>query len=288
MSDNACGEQAGVPAVSVKPAGIVLALLTWNTCEASLDSLEAHVREARLLTSLGHTAHVCVCDNGSADGTATGLRRRERTLDLPHHFIYNEVNTGNCIARNQIIDYALEVNADLLLLVDGDVEVVPFSSVAMVRYMTQYGDRLGCLGVDSAGQTPERQLATKTFPVVQPEQVQTSSLVAWTQYGMFRCQVFSDGVRFEESPPFDQPGWGFEDNDLAFQMVVRDFLIQHVVDVRYLHRHVRSSVLNLRAEGVDVAYLCARRREFVLNKWSTIARIQGPLLNNIWRCDPRI
>jgi glycosyltransferase involved in cell wall biosynthesis len=281
-------EKSGVPAVLVKPTTIVLALLTWNTREASLDSLEAHVREARLLTDLGHTAHLCVCDNGSADGTAIGLRRRERTIDLPHRFIYNDVNIGNCLARNQIIDYALEVKADLLLFVDGDVEVVPFSSLAMVQYMARYGDRLACFGVDTAGQTPERRLASRVFPVVQPERVQTSSLVAWTQYGMFRCRVFSDGVRFEESPPFDQPGWGFEDNDLAFQMVVRDFLIQHVAGVRYLHRHVRSSVRNLRAQGLDVAHLCAQRRDFVLNKWSDVARIQGALLDNIWRCDPRI
>ncbi|MGH2409566.1 MAG: methyltransferase domain-containing protein, partial [Chloroflexota bacterium] len=107
------------------PAGkrIVLALLTWNTRDVSVESLRAHLREARMLRRLGQSPFLCVCDNGSLDGTAEAIRGLEAEVDLPHRFIFNGRNLGNSTARNQIVDYALGCDADYLLFVDGDIEV---------------------------------------------------------------------------------------------------------------------------------------------------------------------
>ena len=109
--------------------------------------------------------------------------------------------------------------------------------------------------------------------------IETLDLVAWTQYGLFRAGIFRDGVRFDEDPPFDGAGWGFEDNDLAFQMEVRGYRSQRFMGVTYLHRKARSSIRIMRRLGIDADALFAKRRSRLLEKWAHVAQIaQGPLL----------
>jgi len=210
------------------PSGkkIVLALLTWNTRDISLESLKAYIHEARMLERLGQEASICVCDNGSSDGMADALRELDARIDVPHTFILNRENMGNSIARNQVIDHALERNADYLLFMDGDIEIVPCSSVAMLRYKENNGSRLGCIGADSGGQTPYRERASASLYSIDGCKMETSNLVAWTQYGMFRREIFEVGCRFDEREPFHEPGWGFEDNDLAFQMEMKGYTVE--------------------------------------------------------------
>lgn len=262
------------------PAGkkIVLAMLAWNTREITLDSVHAHIREARMLRRLGQEPFLCICDNGSTDGLADALRALEPRIDVPHKFILNSENLGNAIARNQIIDYMFECEADYLLFMDGDIEIVPFSSFAMVRYMENSGHRLGCVGADSMGQTPDRERASAYLYSIDSCRLETTNLVAWTQYGLFRREVFEDGVRFDENEPFNGAGWGFEDNDLAFQMEMKGYLNQRFFGMIYLHRHARSSIRIMSARGIDAAALYARRKQYIIDKWAPIPSINhGPL-----------
>jgi len=254
---------------------IVLALLTWNTRDISMESLQGYIREAHLLERLGQEASICVCDNGSTDGTPDALRELDARIDVPHTFILNRDNMGNSIARNQIIDHALARNADYLLFMDGDIEIVPFSSVAMLRYMENNGTRLGCIGADSGGQTPYRERASASLYSIDGCKLETTNLVAWTQYGMFRREIFEDGCRFDEREPFHGPGWGFEDNDLAFQMEMNGYLNQRFFGMVYLHRAARSSIRIMREQGIDAAALYARRKQYVIDKWASV-----PLINN--------
>ena len=267
-----------VPDLTRPGKKLLLALLSWNTRDICLDSLRAYVREAKMLQRLGHEAEICVCDNGSTDGTAEALRAMEDEVDVPHNFILNPENRGNCVARNQIIEHMLAVHADYVLFLDGDIEVVPFSSFAMLRYMENHGSELGCIGADSNGQTPTRDRTSPFFYAIEGH-VETTNLVAWTQYGLFRRAVFEDGVRFDDSAPFDRVGWGFEDNDLAFQMDLKGYLSQRFFGMVYLHRAARSSMRIMRDQGIDPVPLYARRKEYVIRKWATVPRINnGPLV----------
>lgn len=231
-----------------------------------------------MLRRLGHDAVLCICDNGSTDGTQDDIRALESQLEIPHRFILNTENLGNSIARNQIIDYMRDIDADYVLFMDGDIEVVPFSSFAMLRYMESNGERLGCIGADSAGQSPQRKLISPCHFSIDGGRIDTSNIVAWTQYGLFRRQVFDAGIRFDESPPFNGAGWGFEDNDLAFQMDTRGFILQRFFGMTYLHRDRQSSVRNMRSTGIDAHALCQKRQQYVIHKWSSIPHINnGPL-----------
>ena len=270
--------QAPIPDVGRR---IVLSLLTWNTRAISAESLRAYIEEARMLQRLGQQPYICVVDNGSTDGTPDALRQIEPTMaDIPHRIFYNERNLGNSIARNQVIDYALESGAHYLMFVDGDIEVVPFSSFAMLRYMESQGHRLGCIGANSSFQTPDRSRASASWFSIGLDTVQTTNLVAWTQYGMFRCATFEDGVRFDVNAPFDQPGWGFEDNDLAFQMDIKGYANHYFAGMTYLHRAIHSSIGLLRKENIDPEPLWKQRQQYVVNKWNTTPRIKdGPLVD---------
>jgi glycosyltransferase involved in cell wall biosynthesis len=267
----------GIPQTVDLGRFVLLALLMWNTRDISVDSVRAYLREARLLRRLGQRPILCLCDNGSTDGTPEALRGLEPELaEFPYKLILNRENLGNSTARNQIIEYSMDCGADYVLFMDGDIEIVPFSSFAMLRYMETHGHRLGCIGADSAGQSPSRsQVSPCLFSI---EKVDTTNLVAWTQYGMFRRTMFEEGIRFDDGGPFHGPGWGFEDNDLAFQMEMKGYVNQRFYGMTYLHRAARSSIRIMRAKGIDARLLYEKRKQYVIDKWSSIPHVNnGPL-----------
>jgi len=268
----------GAAALLPERKRVALSLLTWNTREVSIESLSALVREAAMLRRLGHEPFIIVCDNGSNDGLQEALREADPRVAFEHRFILNPENRGSSVARNQIIDCALEAGADYLLMTDGDIELVPFSSFAMLRHMEDSGHRLGCLGAAMYGHSARREQTSRTLFSLAGLPVEEENLLAWTQYGMFRREVFESGVRFDTTHPFDRGGWGCEDNDLAFQMSVKGYVIRRFGGMTYLHRDINSSVRVLRALGVDPSANYEQRRRYVVEKWAGVPAISdGPL-----------
>lgn len=267
---------------------VLLSLLAWNTRDVTVDSVRALVHEARLLQRMGHNAAICVCDNGSTDETVEAVQALEPEIDVPYRLLVNPHNLGNSVARNQILDVMREIDADYTLFMDGDIEAVPFSSFAMLRYMQNCGRGLGCIGADSAGQTRQRDRVSQAWYAVDPAKIETTNLVAWTQYGLFRREVFDNGVRFDEAPPFDQAGWGFEDNDLAFQIEMKGYRNQRFFGMTYLHRDPRSSVRNMRQEGIDPQRLYLQRQQYVVDKWAGTPHINSGPLHYVRRIQMRL
>ena len=259
---------------------VMLAMLTWNTREASIDSLAALMQESHLLRRLGHRPVVCVVDNGSTDGLPQALRRMEPELDVECCLVLNDRNLGSSIARNQILDRMRRYEADHVLFTDGDIEVVPHSTVAMLRHLEAAGSRLGCIGASSWLCSSDRAHVSRSLFAIRPGDVLTTRVVAWTQYGLFRREVFDDGVRFDEAAPFNGVGWGFEDNDLAFQMDVRGYVNQHFGGMTYLHRDMRSSIRIMRRQGLDPQALYEARKQYLIQKWAPVPSIDhGPLMD---------
>lgn len=260
---------------------IMLSLLSWNTKEFVLDSLDAYLKEAAMLKRLGCEPFVVVCDNGSIDGTRDALEKLDKKITLPHEFILNETNKGSSVARNQIIDLMLKRGDDYLLMSDGDIEIVPHSSFAMMRYMEEQGRSLGCLGPHSSGFSPERNRTTAFQFDLTKCRKENVNYVAWTQYGMFRRSVFEDGIRFDENKPFSGEGWGFEDNDLAFQMIEKNYRIQVFTGMIYLHRDVHSSIRVMKAKGSDPNLNYEHRRNYIINKWNNNAFVPPAVIKSL-------
>jgi hypothetical protein len=96
---------------------------------------------------------------------------------------------------------------------------------------------------------------------------------------MFRREIFDDGIQFDDTSPFTGPGWGFEDNDFAFQMDAQGYINQRFFGMTYLHRDMRSSIRIMRELGIDARAIFEKRKQRVLEKWSEVSRISdGPLL----------
>jgi len=247
---------------NIPPARVTVGFLTWNTLPASqnaawslLDAINAYP-----------TAHIAWFDNGSDDGTRESVE--SILLRSPNYRCFHSLsNIGQSAARNWIIDMAIANQSDYLLLVDGDIALIPGSIPAMVGYLSRMDRRCACFGMLSynCSADPDDQIAER-MGVIDNWMVRSSS-IAWTQYGLFRVQPFREGLRFDEGPFFQGPGWGFEDDDLYLQMVNRGLVVHHTPYFRYLHRSRNSSIALLTPERAILVF--EERKSYLISKWST-------------------
>ncbi len=248
-------------------AGVIITLgyICWNTKEASVEGALALAEEAIRLRQLGIEAKVIILDNGSRDGTAEALN-----VALGHNtnciILSRDENQGISKGRNIIIDVARTFNPTYHLMLDGDIEVVPLSVYQMMRYLECHKD-YGCIGAYSSNYSKERDHVAKNLYEIPEGRVKGDIKIAWTQYGLFRAIMFEQGIRFDESGPFGEPGWGFEDDDFFYQMIMQGWESKYFGGMCYLHRNIRSSWPNLRAEGVDIDSMFKKRKEYLINKW---------------------
>lgn len=253
------------------PRGVTVTLgyLCWNTANVSGVGVLALMREAARLERLGCHAHIAVVDNGSTDETANAIALAGSfNPDLPQAWFHrNSNNYGISVARNQIIDQAAELKSDYVLLLDGDIELVPLSSYTMARYLECH-TTVGCIGAYAANHSTNRRFCAKTLREIPESRVKYDVHIAWTQYGLFRMSMFNNGIRFDEDGPFGEPGWGFEDDDLYYQMRGRAWGSRYFNGMTYLHRNVRSSLPLLEQSGVDIPAMFNKRKDYLLKKWS--------------------
>jgi cellulose synthase/poly-beta-1,6-N-acetylglucosamine synthase-like glycosyltransferase len=254
---------------------IALCYLCWNTAAISADGVSGLVHEAQRLTRLGNKASVIVLDNGSDDDTMPRIKSRlQSDFGGQPSFVHlhrNSTNKGISVARNSMIQFAVDsvmgLAADYVLMLDGDIQIVPLSTYTMTRYLECHTD-VGCIGANSTNWTTEPKHAARHLTEIKPSRVHRNVRCAWTQYGMFRGSMFSlDGLMFDESGPFGQPGWGFEDDDLYYQMQQAGWINAYFNGMRYLHRALRSSWPSIEKLGLSVQDRFQARQRHLVNKW---------------------
>jgi hypothetical protein len=55
---------------------------------------------------------------------------------------------------------------------------------------------------------------------------------------------------------------------------------QRFLGMTYLHRYGRSSIRSMRKQGIDANFLLTQRKQYVIDKWSSVPQISsGPLIN---------
>jgi hypothetical protein len=257
------------------PPGLRVAfgVLSWNTREVLLETVAACVREAEMLVRLGHQAVVLVCDNGSTDGTPAALQALDATIELPHHFLFNDVNRGISTARNQMIALALDFGADYVMLLDGDIEPVPFATYSMLRHLEEAGPDVGAVWPSGECYVTRRERASATLFGLPDGAVTDLGWRVFTGYILIRSAVFERGVLFDESPVFAADGYGFEDFDFGFQLHAAGFGSHCFGAMRFLHRFPNSSLDVMRRLGIDARVTAQRRKEWVLRKWQAEPRV---------------
>lgn len=243
--------------------GVITSESDWPT-----NSVHIASQEARLLQQYGVDADVCWVDNGSS------YYPSGQQIDLEGVTVHNQINLGQSIARNIIIDRALTENAHYLLMVDGDIELIPYSGLAMINILEGSHDvHIGCVGMFSRNCTKDRLDGVSSCCVTIPWPLLDYPVEAWTQYGMFNVNMFRDGLRFDTSECFQGQGWGFEDTDLACQMLATGWKTLNTPYFRYAHLSLNSSLRFM--DPTLAAKVFNARRQYVYNKW-----IGNPLVRN--------
>jgi GT2 family glycosyltransferase len=189
---------------------------------------------------------VVVVDNGSDDGSREYLKNRSDVLA-----ICNEENLGSSVGRNQGI---ARCEGDMLLL-DSDIIYIP-GSFAWLRAISAQTSA-ECVGFHHYTYTRDKKEAWNDLGsrCVKP----LAGNFAYTHYGFFRHDVF-EKCRFDEQFGV---GWGFEDDDLTYQMRQHGMTFA-CVRWRYYHRK-KSSVFNLSKRGYGARL--AERRKYFCAKW---------------------
>lgn len=240
---------------------ITLGMVCWNTRDVTLRAVKALVEESKWLTALQYRVDLVVIDNASTDGTLPALTTITWAPDVPTCVLGRENSIGSSCLRNDIIN--LSVESDYLLLVDGDIEIIPGSVVALVAHL-QVNPEIACLAMDPIGQTTVRSEASPRMELVRGTSVDPLMYVCG--YGLFRRRVFQS-VRFNEGGPFAEVGWGSEDDDLYLQMRVHGFECRYATGYTYLHSRPRSSWDSLRQLSVNPEESFQKRRAYLLSLW---------------------
>lgn len=238
---------------------VTLGMTSWNqgmrVLPFTLGSMRA---EMNLLKRFGYRSHGIVVDNKSTDGTAEYLAT-QRGIDVTQV----PSSCGVSFLRNHLVGGACLLHSDYVVLVDGDVGLIPHSVVAMVRYLHDH-PLISAIAMDPLGQTPNWEDSTSYCTAI--KKTRADALMYLCGYGVFRRSIF-DTVQFEESGPFAGPGWGSEDDDFYLQMVEAGMSAVYVEGYRFHHGTPRSSWPSLRAIGVDPLVSFEVRRNYLLQKW---------------------
>lgn len=241
---------------------VTLGMTTWNQGVGTLAlTTSALLRESDRLAKVGVDAIVLIVDNKSTDGTAECLSKLKGcvTVQVPQ-------SVGSGVLRNHIITESFLEGSDYVAFLDGDIAVIPYSIVTMVRHLEQNRD-LYAVGMDPVAQTMD--WGSSSTYCGSALHHRRDALMYLCGYGVFRQSVF-DTIRFDESGPFGEVGWGSEDDDLFLQMVEAEMPADYLEGYTFYHGTPRSSWPSLRALGIDPLQSFETRREYLLQKWRAL------------------
>jgi GT2 family glycosyltransferase len=113
------------------PADVSVLIVNWNTRDLVLGCLDA------LPVGIDDdlTLDVIVVDNGSTDGSVAALETRSGIV-----LVRNDSNVGFARAVNQAYAHS---RAELVLLLNSDVELMPGALSVLVRFLRQHQDAAG-------------------------------------------------------------------------------------------------------------------------------------------------
>ena len=216
-----------------------LLVLCWNELEIAKDTV-------RLGLSEGH--EVVLVDNGSIDGSKEYFRKithpNFKFVDLP-------VNMGASVGRNKGIDACTGEN---IFLIDGDILYIKGTIKEYQKILDCYPDA-GCVGQNSQkllaelGHNGVYNPSEADFRMDTDYEIEDWFPMAWTQYGLFRGEVIRK-LKFPETPPFNEAGYGFED-DWFYHDMKKHGWASLAIDKPIYYHHAHSGWRELNKEGTS-------------------------------------
>jgi len=195
-------------------------IINWNWLEILKPTID-NLREERKTVDL----EIIILDNGSVDGSQEWLKDQNDLIS-----ILNSENVGSAIGRNQMIRVA---KGDFILMMDSDILYINGSLNYFKNRFDDLNFNAKCIGFNPKYFTNDLKTYTPQLPSIEHELLKhevSFASYALTQYGLFKSEVF-DKCMFDENY---KVGWGFEDDDLFFQMQALKWDV-YQLDCSYYH-----------------------------------------------------
>lgn len=228
-------------------------VLNWNELEVSKDSVRKLIKE-------GHD--VILVDNASTDGSQEYFSKITADNFKP---IFLDTNMGASVARNKGIDASKGKN---IFLIDGDILYIKDTIYEYQKVLDMYPDA-GCVGQNSQsllarlGHNGVYDPAEADLSMDSDYVIEDWFPMAWTQYGLFRGEALRK-IKFVEIPPFNEAGYGFED-DWLYHDLKRSGWASLAVDKPIYYHHAHSGWRELNKAGLEDKM--NQRKEVFENYW---------------------
>ena len=174
----------------------------------SLDNLPLLQVSVPILLQDPDISRVIVVNQGSQDGTAEYLATVPVTA-------VNRENNGAGPGRNAGLDAAGAF--DYALMLDGGIRPLRPSCRPMVEFLERRQD-VDVLGVLWSDLETDIDRAWRRWPyaAIGDEMVYPYRMLSLTAYCVCKARAW-DGLRFCEEGPFGEPGWGADDDEMAYR-----------------------------------------------------------------------
>lgn len=242
---------------------VSVVVLNWNELEVVKDTVR------RLLKEPGNI-EIIVVDNGSTDGTREYFENLKVTQGQRVNalgFCYLPENCGASIARNIGIKASI---GKYIFLIDGDILYVPGTIAEYVKILEKYPDA-ACVGQNSCeliaqlGHNGAYEPHQADARMDEDYTISDWFPMAWTQYGLFRASFLKEHP-FVEVPPFNQAGYGFED-DWMYHEIKEAGLVSLSVDKPIYYHYAHSGIRELTKDGIDYEKNMLERKAVFEKRW---------------------
>lgn len=250
---------------------VMLSVVCWQNDSTVRSSLYALLEECRRLKFHGITPVLGLAAGEPSEmigGLVSEMEMVCLNNDIEFRYFTAETNVGASVLRNSLIN--LSADCDYILFTDGDIEIISYSSLALMALMEDSkskGAKLACIGAYCNSYSTDRDKCTVDARYISSMLVRFEPVIAWTQYGLFDRRLL-DVCSFDER---FGAGWGFEDDDLAMQFQQIGYKVANVRGLCYLHRNIHSSLGELVKSGVDPNILFNQRKQYFLDKWRGVS-----------------
>jgi GT2 family glycosyltransferase len=214
-------------------------VLNWNESHVSVDTV-------KLLLAEG--VEVVVVDNGSEDGSFEKFKQFGDEIKL----IGCGGNYGSSHGRNLGIELVTNENT---FLIDGDILYVLGTIAAYEEVLKEFPE-VACVGYFDAQHRADHGWAHGARSREQADKMMTPFdkianwyPMAWTQYGLFRTELLRK-FKFITKPPFNQYGYGLED-DWLFQQFRSNGYESVSVNKPFYYHDAHFSMRELAKKGLS-------------------------------------
>jgi len=201
--------------------------MTIKAIITTLDNLPILREQVPILHDDPFIDEIIVVNNGSRDGTREWLDER------PDVTAIHKENDGAGPGRNAGLDAAEPY--DYVLMLDGGIRPLRGGTEQMLEYLERIPEA-DVIGVEIPHFETDYNRAWRRWPnPIEITDTYQNLRLSHTAYCLARFQAF-DGLRFCEEGPFGEPGWGADDDEMAYQWREAGIVVHVVVDIHPYRR----------------------------------------------------